>query len=176
MSADPAEVLAVGRVRRPHGVHGEIIADITTDFPDRVKAGMEIGMGASAPEQWLRIEQVRIHKGCWLLSIAGVSKREEVEPWRRLWLFLPAQERSQLPPRYFYEHELVGMTCALADGTRIGEVVEMTTGAGAALLTVRTGHGDVLVPFVSPIVVRVELPSRTIVIDPPKGLVDADAL
>jgi 16S rRNA processing protein RimM len=166
----------VGRVRRPHGVHGEIIADITTDFPDRVQAGMEIGMGTSAPEQWLRIEQVRIHKGCWLLSIAGVSTREEVEPWRRLWLFLPAQERSQLPPRYFYEHELVGMTCALADGTRIGDVVEMTAGAGTALLTVRTGNGDVLVPFVSPIVVRVDLPSRTIVLDPPKGLVDGDAL
>ena len=28
-------VLAVGKLRRPHGVHGEMIMEIMTDFPDR---------------------------------------------------------------------------------------------------------------------------------------------
>ncbi len=176
MSAAPPEVLAVGRIRRPHGIHGEVLADITTDFPERVVAGIEIGFGAAAPERWLKIERVRLHKGCWLFVFAGITTRDEVEPWRGVWLFLPAQERSQLPPRFYYEHELVGMTCTLADGTSLGEVSELTTGAGAALLTVLTGSGEVLVPFTSPIVVRVDLPARTVVLDPPRGLFDGDAL
>ncbi len=176
MSADPVEVLAVGRVRRPHGIHGEVLADVTTDFPERVVAGIEIGFGATAPERWLRIERVRLHKGCWLFSFPGVTTRDEVEQWRGLWLFLPAQERSELPPRYYYEHELVGMTCTLADGTPLGVVTELTSGAGTALLTVKTAHGEVLVPFTSPIVVRVDLPTRSVVVDPPRGLFDGDAL
>ncbi len=176
MSAAPTEVLAVGRIRRPHGVHGEVLADVTTDFPERVVAGIELGLGTSAPERWLLLDRVRLHKGCWLLSFAGVTSREEVEPWRESWLFLPAQERSKLPPRYYYEHELVGMTCVAADGSALGEVTEVTFGAGPAQLTVRSADGEVLVPFTSPIVVRVELPQRTIVLDPPRGMFDGDAL
>jgi 16S rRNA processing protein RimM len=176
VSSAPAELLAVGRIRRPHGIHGEVLADVLTDFPERVVAGVEIGLGATAPDRWLKIERVRLHKGCWLLLFPGVTTRDEVEPWRALWLFLPAQERSLLPPRFYYEHELVGMTCTLVDGTPLGEVTDLTTGTGTALLTVRTGHGDVLVPFTSPIVVRVDLPARTVVLDPPRGLVDGDAL
>ena len=176
MAAGPVEVLAVGRVRRPHGVHGEVLADVLTDFPERVTAGVELGLGATAPERWLRVERVREHKGCWLLTFAGVTSRDEIEPWRAWWLFLPAQDREQLPPRYYYEHELAGMNCIGVDGTRLGEVVELTAGAGGALLTVNTGRGEALVPFVSPIVVRVDLAGRTVVLDPPRGLLDGDAL
>jgi 16S rRNA processing protein RimM len=176
MSVDPIEVLAVGRVRRPHGIHGEVLADVTTDFPERIVAGVEIGLGATAPERWLRIERVRLHKGCWLFTFAGITTCDEVEPLRLLWLFFPAQERSQLPARFYYEHELIGMACTLADGTPLGEVTELTSGAGAALLTVKTGHGEVLVPFTSPIVVRVDLSTRSVVVDPPRGLFDGDAL
>jgi 16S rRNA processing protein RimM len=176
VSAGPTGVLAVGRVRRPHGIHGEVLVDVTTDFPERVAAGIEVGLGASSPERWLRVERVRLHKGCWLLSFAGVASRDAVEPLRELWLFLPEQDRSQLPPRFFYEHELVGMSCSLADGSRVGEVTELTTGAGAALLTVASDRGEVLVPFTSPIVVSVDLATRTIVLDPPRGLLDGDAL
>lgn len=176
MAAGPVEVLAVGRVRRPHGIHGEVLADVLTDFPERVAAGVELGLGASVPERWLRIERVRAHKGCWLLLFEGISTRDEVEPWRRSWLFLPAQERAKLPPGYFYEHELVGLTCIRADGARLGEILELTTGAGGALLTVKTDRGEALVPFVSPIVVRVDLAARTVLLDPPRGLLDGDAL
>ena len=31
--------LVIGYLRRPHGVRGEIIMDLHTDFPERIKAG-----------------------------------------------------------------------------------------------------------------------------------------
>ena len=176
MTAGPAEVLAVGWVRRPHGVHGEVVADVITDFPERVAGGVKVGVGVTAPERWLIVERVRFHKGSWLLSFAGVTTRNEAEPLRDSWLFLPAQERSQLPPRYYYEHELAGLTCVHVAGTVLGQVAELSTAAGTPLLAVRTASGEVLVPFASPIVVRVDLEARTIVLDPPRGLFDGDAL
>jgi len=91
-------------------------------------------------------------------------------------LFLPAQERSQLPENYYYEHELVGCRCQLADGTVLGEITEMQTGPGGALLVVTAARGEVLVPFVFPIVVKVDLTVRAVVLDPPRGLFDGDAL
>jgi len=177
MEARPeATWLAVGRVRRPHGVHGEIAVETVTDFPERVVPGVEVGIGRESPEFHKVVHRVRFHKGDWLLSFADVRDRNDVEGWRGLWVFLPAQERSSLPENYYYEHELVGCRCALADGTVLGEVRELKGGPGAALLAVTSPGGEVLVPFVSPIVVRVALVTQTVVLDPPRGLFDGDAL
>jgi 16S rRNA processing protein RimM len=171
-----ASWLAVGRVRRPHGVHGEVAVETVTDFPERLTPGVEVGFGQHSPEFHKIVHQVRLHKGDWLISFVGIRDRKDVEGWRGLWVFLPAQERSQLPENYYYEHELIGCRCQLANGVVLGEVAELQTGPGGALLVVAAAKGEVLVPFVSPIVVRVDLAERTVVLDPPRGLVDGDAL
>ncbi len=177
MSSGPeASWLAVGRVRRPHGIHGEVTVEILTDFPERVADGVEIGLGHDAPEFRATVHHVRIHKGDWLLSLADVRTRDEVEGWRGLHVFLPEQERTQLPPTYYYEHELVGCRCVREGGSDLGTVTALQDGPGGSLLVVAAASGEVLVPFKSPIVARVDLAARTVVLDPPRGLFDGDAL
>ena len=163
-------------MRRPHGVHGEVTVEQTTDFPERIAPGVEVGLGPEGPDRRVTVDRVRLHKGDWLLGFTGVADRDAVEGWRGWWLFLPPQERSDLPDNYFYEHELIGCSCRLPDGAARGEVTALLGGPGGALLAVATPRGEVLVPFVAPIVVRVDLESRTVVVDPPRGLFDDDAL
>jgi len=169
--------LAVGRVRRPHGIHGDVVVDVETDFPDRLVAGMEVGVGAASPERMLGVHQVRFHKGAWLLSFVEERTLEEIEALRGLFIFLPEQPREELPSNYYYEHELVGCRCVTAVGASLGEVTSLSPGGGGMLLEVQTPSGaKVLVPFVSPIVVAVDRIARTITLDPPKGLFSGDAL
>jgi 16S rRNA processing protein RimM len=168
--------LAVGRIRRPHGLYGDVAADIETDFPDRLEAGCEVAIGVTAPERLLTVHQVRFHKGAWLLGFVGIRTVDEVDALRNQWMFLPEQPRESLPENYFYEHELLGCRCRDAAGKDLGEVVALTPGGGGMLLEVRTSGGDVLVPFVSPIVVTVDAAGRTVTLDPPKGLFSDDAL
>jgi len=54
--------------------------------------------------------------------------------------------------------------------------VELVSGAGTPLLRVEVSGGEALVPFTSPIVVAVDLDSGRITLDPPRGLLDGDAL
>ena len=169
--------IAVGRIRRAHGLYGDVVADIETDFPDRLLAGGEVAVGAGEPERLLTVHQVRFHKGAWLLGFAGMRTLEEIETLRGLWLYLPEQPREDLPENYYYEHELLGCRCRDAAGNELGEVVALTPGGGGMLLEVRTPGGvDVLVPFVSPIVVSVDAAGRTVTLDPPKGMFSDDAL
>jgi 16S rRNA processing protein RimM len=171
-----ADWLAVGRVRRPHGVHGEIAVEPLTDFPERLTAGVEVGLGGDHPERRVTVHGVRMHKGDFLLAVEGIRTRDEVEGWRGLHLFLPELPRSELPGGYYYEHELVGCRCVREGGGELGEVTGLQDGPAGHLLVVAAPHGEVLVPFISPIVVRVELVARTVVLDPPRGLFDGDAL
>ncbi len=176
MAGPAAEWLAVGLVRKPHGVHGEALVDIVTDFPERLTAGIEVGLGGPPPERFLRVERVRLHKGAWLLLFAGLDQRDDVDAMRQSWLYLPARPRSELPPNYYYEHELVGLRCVLGDGRPVGEVTALTDGGGSMLLSVCTARGEALVPFRSPLVLRVDLAAGELVLDPPRGLLDGDAL
>lgn len=169
--------LAVGRVSKPHGVHGELAVEVVTDFPERLQPGIEVGLGPEAPTSLRHVHTVRWHKNAWLVGFVGVLSREEAEELRGWWLFLPALDRAALPPTFYYEHELVGCTCCLPDGRTLGTVDSLLPGGAQALLAVRTEHDvEVLVPFVSPIVVRVDATARRIVLDPPDGLFDGDAL
>lgn len=168
--------LAVGYVRRPHGVHGEMTVEVHTDFPDRLTVGCTVGLGASAPERFTTVRRLRWHKGLWLLFLDGVQTREDAEAVRDSWLFLPAQERAALPENYYYEHEVAGLTCVDVGGRRLGEAKGFAEFGGGSLLRVDAGGREVLVPFRSPIVVRVGLADRVVVLDPPGGLFDDDAL
>ena len=172
----PEAWLAVGRIRRPHGIHGEVVVDIETDFPERMGPGVRVGLGADEPERFLEVERVRLHKGSWLLGFAGFADRNAVEPLRDLWIFLPPQDRSSLPKTYYYEHELRGLACVDAAGQSLGRVKGLLPGGAGNLLEVETDGGEVLVPFTSPIVVAVDLERGTVVLDPPPGLFGSDAL
>ena len=101
--------LAVGRIRKPHGLHGELVAEpLETDFPSGSRPGSRSASAPTrptAPSASSRCAGTRAC-GCW--PFVGVTRCEDVEPLRNHWLFLPAPERSSLPPTYYYEHELLG--------------------------------------------------------------------
>jgi 16S rRNA processing protein RimM len=76
-------------------------------------------------------------------------------------------------PDEFYDHQLEGLRVVTTAGTRVGTVAEVLHTAAGELLSVRTDDdGEVLIPFVSAIVISVSLEHRTIEIDPPEGLVE----
>ncbi len=177
MAAPEQEWLAVGRAQRAHGVHGDMLVEIVTDFPERMVPGVTVGLGEVQPERFFSVHAVRHHKGAWLLALEGVTRREEAEALAPSWVFLAAQERSSLPANYYYEHELVGCQCRAPDGRELGRVVELLDLGGGTLLRVAAAEGrEVLVPFRTPIVVRVDLKGGMIDLDPPGGLFSGDAL
>ena len=67
--------LTIGFLRRPHGVHGEIIMDLHTDFPERLKRGRKVLVSeAHTP---VSIQSVREHQNGVLIKFGGVDTPEE---------------------------------------------------------------------------------------------------
>jgi len=167
----------VGRVAKPHGVHGDLLVEIITDFPERLGDGVRFGLGGeNAPLEFHETHRVRYHKGKWLLSIKGIKDRSAVEAFRGRYLFLPEQSLDQLPDGYYYEHHLVGLECRAGDGSVYGTVVGIDPGVGQTRLVVRKGRREYLVPYVPEIVREVDLDGGFVLLDPPPGLLDDDAV
>lgn len=168
--------LIVGRVGKPHGVHGDVLAEIITDFPERLKDEVRFGLGdESGPNEYFHVHRVRLHKGRWLLSVKDVRSRETVSGWRGLYLYLPEQAIEDLPEGYYYEHHLVGLECRSAAGEVFGRVVELDFGSGQTRLVLEKEGRELLVPYVPEIVREVQLEQGAIILDPPEGLFDDNA-
>lgn len=168
--------LIVGRVGKPHGVHGDVLVHIMTDFPERLDDGVEFGIGnEDGPTEFYRVFRNRYHRGRWLLSVEGLRDRDAVEPWRGRFVFLPEQRLEDLPEGYYYEHHLVGLTARSASGESYGEVTAVDPEGGQVRLVIRAGRREFLVPYVPEIVKEVDLEAGSIILDPPRGLLDDDA-
>jgi 16S rRNA processing protein RimM len=167
-----ADRLVVGRVGRPHGLRGEVVVSVRTDFPDqRFAPGtrFEVPGGRS-----LRVADTRWHSGTLLLRFDGVADRNAAADLTGTELTVDRDDLPELDdPDEFHDHQLVGLRAELADGTAVGVLREVVHGPGGELLVIaREGRADALVPFVRQIVPEVDLDGGRVVLTPPDGLLE----
>ncbi|GAA1522331.1 ribosome maturation factor RimM [Sphaerisporangium rubeum] len=164
--------LVVGRIGRPHGVHGEVTVEVRTDDPEaRFSPGTSL---ATDPPQTgpLVVEGARWHKNILLLRLAGVSGREGAEALRGTLLVIDSADvPPPSDPDEFHDHQLIGLTVVTAGGEIVGEVTDVRH-HGQDLLVIRRGAEDVLVPFVKALVPEVDIDGGRLVVDAPPGLLD----
>ena len=174
------DLTIVGRVRRAHGIRGELVIEPLTDAPDAVFApGRRVFAGTvdgdPAPDKReLIVEESRPFKGGgWIVAFEGILDRNEAERWRERYMLAPVQELDPLDDGEVYLHDLPGLQVVLAaSGQLIGEVTDVYELPQGVMLDVRRQKGSVLIPFRSEVVKQLDLPARRLLIDPPEGLLE----
>lgn len=173
------EFAIVGRVRKPHGIRGDLIVEAICSEPDavfasgrRVFAGNDDGAIDAARPDPVDVVHGRPFKGTWLVGLRGVRDRNEAELWRGKYLLAEASTLREPEDGEAYLHELSGMRVVDTSGASVGEVVDVEHLPHGLLLNVRTARGQVSVPFVDAIVLRVDRDARAVTIDPPQGLLE----
>lgn len=104
------------------------------------------------------------------MKFAGVDDREAAEALRGP-LYVPSGEARALEAGEFWEHDLQGLDVVHAKtGEVVGTIVHVLEGPAQDLLVLDTPAGERMVPFVSEIVVGVDMDARRVEVDPPEGL------
>lgn len=78
----------------------------------------------------------------------------------------------ELPPGQFYIADLEGCRVVTEEGSEVGIFLRVEPGPTQDLWVVQAGDREHLIPAVANIVMKVDTAGRTIVIRPPKGLLD----
>lgn len=172
------DLVIVGRVRRPHGVRGEVLIEPLTDEPDAVYASgrrvfggtVDGPMDDDAPV--LTVIETRPFKDGLLVRFEEIADRTAAELWNGRLLLLPQEELRPLAEGEVYQHELKGMTVELSSGEIVGTVADVFEVPQGLLLDVARERGTVLVPFSGEIVLNVDRARRVVRIDPPEGLLE----
>src|SRR5271170_2954893 len=140
-----AEWAILARLVRPQGRHGEILADLLTDFPDLFAERKRLFLIASetsrAPARETTLERHWLHKGRVVLKFAGVDSINEAELLRELLVAIPASERAPLADGSVYVSDLIGcevfdVASARAD---VGCVMDLDRESGLLVVQSRGG-------------------------------------
>ena len=144
------ERVLVGRVGRPHGLHGAFVVDDASDAPDRFAVGRELIAGG---------ERVRVEES----KRAGgrlVVRLDRPVP-RGTRLEVP---RAELPPPEegsYYVFQLVGLDVVEEGGRPLGRILDVEGGIANDVLVL--DRGDPL-PLVEDCVVEIDFDGRRVVV------------
>lgn len=171
----------VGRIARPHGIRGQVVVNLETDFPhERFQPGAEFFGKRSVLErdsvgdavQRLVIATVRFHNERPIIGFEGIGDMNAAHDLAGIELRIPVEQLTALPADMFYRHDLVGCVVTSANGSAIGTVTDVEGTLGGSRLVVTTSRGEVLVPLAAAICRSIDVVSKRIVIEPPEGLLD----
>lgn len=160
---DEPVFLIIGKLRRPHGVHGEIIMELMTDFPERIKPGKTVYVGDE--HRQLQISGVRPYHNALLVRFEEFLEREGVGVLRNQLVYVKTTELPKLDEGEYYFHQLIGMAVVDEEGKPVGTLEEiLETGANDVYLVRTPGGDEVLVPAVEAFILGVDIESRIMTI------------
>lgn len=166
--------LAVGKVRRPHGIHGELVMEVFTDFPDRLRPGMLVYLGPQ--RQPLRLTSTRWHKEALLIGLEGCTNPEAAGSYRSQPVYVMAAERPVLADGEYYHHQIIGLSALSEEGQVLGQVTEILETGANDVLVVSPAHGpQILIPYRDEFVLQVDLEKKTILLRLIPGLLPDEA-
>jgi len=168
------ELISIARIVRPQGRHGEVIADLLTDFPERFAKLEFARLKRSNGELSVRkLERSWLHKGRVVLKFAGCDSIDHAEELRDALVMVTREELVKLPEETYFDFDLVGCEVLTIEGKVIGRVTDIQRFGAAPLLSVRNeAEREYLIPFTRNICVEIEIARKRIVIDPPEGLLE----
>lgn len=158
--------LAVGRLRRTHGIAGEMVMEILTDFPERLRPHKEVFLGAQ--HKPIKIASVRPNGNSLLIRFEGYHTPEEAAALRTQMIYIRAESLPTLPEGRYYYHELLGITVKNAEGEVLGTLTEIVETGANDVYVVTQEKRELLIPAIESVVLEVNIAERWMRVQPPE--------
>lgn len=173
MAEPGSDLILIARAVKTHGLKGEVVAELLTDFPERFEDLDEVVLVSPGGEQKTgSLEDFWFQKDRVVLKLDGYDDIDAAKQLIGYEFAVPESDRVQLEADEFYDWELEGCTVKVGDQS-IGQVRSVMRTGGAEILVISDESGNErLVPLAASIVVAIDPVAKTILVDPPEGLLD----
>jgi len=174
----------VGWIARAHGIRGQVIVNPETDFAqDRFQPGATLftrpqggANGERGRIKVLTVSTVRFQHERPVIAFEGVENMDAAIELAGAELRVPIDQLRPLPDGAFYRHDLVGCRVEKRTGEQVGVVAGVEGTLTGSRLVVDVDGEELLVPLVDAICPIIDPAVKRIVIDPPEGLLELNAI
>ncbi|MFC4404602.1 ribosome maturation factor RimM [Gracilibacillus xinjiangensis] len=165
----------VGKIINTHGIKGEIKVVRITDFDSRFDIGTKLFIKQNGTDELIEVEVDghRQHKQFDLLHLKGFNNINEVEKYKGSILVVAQSQLEKLEENEFYYYEVIGCDVYTVNEEYIGKVIEiLSPGANDVWVVKDESRKEVLIPYIEPVVKKVDIEARKIIIEPMEGLLE----
>ncbi len=170
--------IALGVIRKAHGVRGEASVEPWTDSLDRFSHLGRVIL-VSPDEQSTRevhVAAFRPHAGRALVLFDEFTSPEELREVQSWTIEVPESEARPLGEDEYFLHDLVGLTLVDDLGAERGVVIDAYEGGGGVLLNVKRPDGkEFELPFAADLCPSIDLAAKRMVVNIPDGLDTLDS-
>lgn len=171
-SGEP-EFLVVGKLGKPHGVRGEIVMEVYTEFPERLVPGVTVYVGLNYKP--VQISKTRSHSRGMLLSFEGYQSRDEIAELRNMLVQVRTADRPELPEGDYYHHQLLGLYVIDEDGASLGRIMAILDTSANDVYVIQSESGEeVLIPAIESVVKDIDLKNNLVTVHLLPGLMPGE--
>lgn len=173
---ESARRLVVGRLRKPHGLKGDVAVFPLTDEPARVfaegQAVWVVDLKGEVVAGPVTITRSRPFHRELLLVLGGHESREATEALRGTFLAVEAEQLTPPQGDEVYLDELPGFAVQDSAGQALGLVTAWYELPGGLTLEVQGPKREFLLPYKKELIRQVDRAGRRLVVVVPEGLLD----
>ena len=158
-------MVVVGRFGAPYGVKGWLNVTSYTDPLENLVGYRPWFVERRGNWSEVTIVQTRPHRSGFVAQIVGIDDRTAAQALVGQAISVPDSALPEAGEDEFYWKDLIGLNVVDQSGDVLGQVSELMETGANDVIVVRTGGGDVLIPFVRHVVMDVDLQAKRIVVD-----------
>ncbi len=174
---NPDDLRTIAVVIGAHGLQGTLKLESLSDFPERFDSLKSVFLkspGSDALRDY-RIKRVRWAGAALLMTLHELTTRDDALAVRGWEVCVAEADSWVLPEDVYYRTDLLGFAGIGDDGKRLGILINILTGA-QDILEFERENENLLVPFVSQWVGKVNPTERTIEILKWRELMNAESI
>ena len=167
----------VGKIVNTQGLQGEMRVLSVTDFAEeRFKKGNILAL-FDKKDQFVMDVEIASHrkvKNFDIIKFKGMYHINDIEKYRDFSLKVAEEDLTDLEDGEFYYHEIIGLEVYEND-VLLGKIKEiLQPGANDVWVVKRKGKRDLLLPYIPPVVLGIDIEQGRVDVEIPEGLDDED--
>ena len=170
------EIVIIGRVRRPFGVHGDVHLESLSDVPERFDrlTAVTLLMPDGKTIETAVVRSRKMKQG-YIMKFLGCSSPEEAKQYSGAFLQVEQEAVPPLSSTEYYQFELIGLDVHDESGRILGKIQEVISRPHQPLLVLNHEGEELLIPAVHPIVQSVDVNKGIMIVAPLEqwGITDA---
>lgn len=164
--------LAIGRIVRSHGLQGEVSVTVLTEFPERFAETEWVYLGDEFEATAYQLKAHRWHKQNVLLTLNGVTDRDQADMLKGQLVQVPIEDAMPLPDGTYYLYQLIDLEIITTTGERLGVITDIIEiGAANDVYVVKNEDKEILIPAIGDVVKSIDMDKGQMVIEVIDGLI-----
>lgn len=157
------DMLRVGVITSPHGVHGEVNVFPTTDDAKRFLDLKTVYIDTKKELLEREIAGVKFFKNMVILKFKDMDDRNEMEKLRNCDILIDRKDAVPLGKDEYFICDLIGCDIILESGEKLGTLKDViTTAANDVYEVEKADGGEILIPAIKDCILETDIEKKVI--------------